>query len=247
MALLGRHIYWIDRRLCLLYAQATTPAARRRIARAACLNVTAWLSWARSCKLFGLQWCDADLTKPGDGNRYELPLNVGCCLLELLPVTKSEQFQTADVVFAYTCLSGLSLGTWLLRLRSNLNTNVAWATDQSFIFCHESGASWTSKFYREEFLIPFLQERRSTGDAYLLSFCGSEPGTSLADVFWGLHSYLHGARTHVSLHNEECFSKAEPDNVTEQGRWERKRKLLPIHRQYHEAPMWERRQMPPLG
>ena len=223
-----------------MYARATTRAERRRIARAACINTAAWLTWARSCEIFGLRWCDIEVFKPGEANQHELPLNVGCCLLELLPATKSDRFTTADVITAFTCSSGLSLGKWLLRLRSNLDTNVAWATDQSLLFRHESGATWTSKFYRDKFLIPFLQEQRAAGDAYLLPFDGSEPGNSLADVFWGLHSYRRGARTHVSLTNPECFRKAKEDEVTEHGRWTKQRESRPIQQQYYAPPMRQR-------
>jgi hypothetical protein len=57
---------------------------------------------------------------------------------------------------------------------------------------------------------------------------GSKPGNSLADVFYSMHSYRRGARSHVAVKRAGCIRKARPEEVNEHGRWRRVRSNLPM-------------------
>jgi hypothetical protein len=119
-ALLERHIQWIDKHLNALYESATSDAVRSEIARAAVANLVAWLGWLRAMELFSLVWSDLTVLEPQDGPVLNLPVGTGVILARLLPETKSSTTITADMVMAYTSVSGLSLGKWIHRLRSSL-------------------------------------------------------------------------------------------------------------------------------
>jgi hypothetical protein len=59
---------------------------------------------------------DLVITAPAEGPTRGLPPNVGAIEFSLLPKTKSDPCQVADMVVAYEILSGLHNGQWMERL-----------------------------------------------------------------------------------------------------------------------------------
>jgi hypothetical protein len=95
----------------------------------------------------------------------------GLIELRLLKATKTMQTQSANMLHAYKSSSGLSLGFWLSTLSDDLGMAPSdWSSSNTFLFVHENGRTWTSRFFRETFLIPSLHEQRENGDQYLRLF-----------------------------------------------------------------------------
>ena len=78
---------------------------------------------------------------PANSERAGLPANVGAVVLTLLPMTKSNPTSAGDVVLAFNCLSGLSVGKWMTRL---LSLRPAGSKLFSTPSCHD----WTSHHFR---------------------------------------------------------------------------------------------------
>jgi hypothetical protein len=155
--LLEKHIRLIEDLVERQYHAATTSRQRRTICRIAITNLVGWLAWLRAQETFCLTWKDALVLSPADGPSLGLPEGLGVVLLKLLAQTKSSQSRTADVVVSYTTASGLSLGTWLDRLRADLSSD---CDPDAYILCHETGRQWASHHYRHTYLYPFLETQR---------------------------------------------------------------------------------------
>jgi hypothetical protein len=232
LALLQRHVQWIDKFLNDAYLNSQDPEHRAELARAALANLAAWLGWLRATEVFSLRWADVAVTEPGDGAALDLPPQTGAISLRLSPQTKSDQTRTADVFIAYTTASGFSMGRWLHRLRESLGAD-EFPSDTSLIFQARDGTPWSSLYYRTTSLIPLLEMQRRAGDTHLTPFDGS-PGNSIADKFWSLHSYRRGGRTHVSRVRAGCIRKATPIEVSEHGRWRASRSSMDMPTLYLE-------------
>ena len=163
-ALLARHVLWMDKHFNHRFNQAVSQDAQRTWALAGLANVTFWLGWLRSRECFDLRWCDVTLIKPADGPTVDLPPGLGLGLLRLSDETKTSRSQTADVVVAYRSHSGLSFGLWFERAST---LSQASPSDHRPIFVDSRGSNWTSKYFRQTFLYPCLEEQRSEGDPHL--------------------------------------------------------------------------------
>ncbi len=222
-ALLDRHIRWIDdycERLFKAGCEGTQDLDLVEICRVGLFNTIGWLGWLRGGEILGLNWEDCDVTFPHDHASQDLPPRVGAILLRLLEETKTEHTFRADVPVAYTSHSGISPGKWLIRLRRSLRRNCdpkTWTSDTSPLFCDARGTRWTSSFFRQKYLIPFLQQQSLEGDTYLQAF------SDLSDAFWSLHCYRIGGRSHVSVSRPLCVRKATIEEVNEHGRWKVRR------------------------
>jgi hypothetical protein len=214
--LLEKHIQWIEDLVERQYHAATTSIQRRTACQIAVTNLVGWLAWLRAQETFCLTWKDALVLSPADGPSPGLPEGLGVVLLKLLAQTKSSQSRTADVVVSYTTASGLSLGTWLDRLRAKLGSD---CDPDAYIICHETGRQWTSHHYRHTYLYPFLETQRQLGDP-VLGQCDGTAGN------WSFHAYRRGARTHVSQKRCTNTRKATDTEVDEHGRWCRKRSSM---------------------
>ena len=154
----------------------------------------AWLAWLREGETFGIRWADLFATLPGDGESQGLPAAGGALLVKLLQQTKTNRSSVADVALAFCTGSGLNLGQWLLRIRKHTlrapisDNPTEWATDTRYLFCHSSGLSWDSTYFRQTYLIPLLQAQRLEGDPYLREYDGS-PGKKMAEAFYFMHCY----------------------------------------------------------
>lgn len=238
VALLMRHIQAFDQ-LCLReFRASTTPDGRRCWSLAGLLNCVLWLGWLRSRETFNLKWSDTILVNPKDGPSVDLPNNVGVCLFDLGPSTKTSRSQNAKVVVAYECMSGLSCGHWLKRAFQSCD-GINMKTDHRYIFCHASGIQWTSRYFRHEFLYPLLQHLRQEGDMFLRAF-NDEPGNTIPEKFWSLHCYRRGARTHVTKWSKTDSRRATPDQIYEHGRWRKRRSSEATDKQYDEWTIQDR-------
>jgi hypothetical protein len=231
-ALLGRHIKWIDKYFDDLYHSSRTQKHRRLLFRVAPVNVVSWLGWLRAAEVFGLEWPDMEVTESHLGPTVGLPANTGVMRLRLQMQTKSDRTRKADVIMAYTSASGLSVEKWYHRLRRALGSG---PLGHGAVFRHDDGTVWTFHYYRTNHLLPLLHLQRMEGDLFLAAFDGS-PGNSLEAKIYAMHSYRRGGRTHVSRKRERCTCtrKAEPQEVTEHGRWRRQRAGVDMPTQYLE-------------
>jgi hypothetical protein len=228
MALLDRHVRSMDSDLDQQFQAATRFSDKRQLALAGFANLLFWLGWLRSSEVFNLRWEDLECVPPHRGDEYELPRGVGVILARLLPETKSNRVTTADVVMAYKTLSGLHLGKWYHRALSYRRQH------DTHIFCHQTGALWTSRFFRKNFLYPSLLKQQAAGDAYLRPFVNN-----LEQKFWSLHCYRRGARSRVSKggsRNGYTFRKATTDQTYEHARWRLRRSSESIDKVYQQ---WE--------
>jgi hypothetical protein len=232
LALLQRHVRWIDTFLNDAYNNSADPEHRAELARAAIANLAAWLGWLRAMEVFSLRWIDVTVTEPGDGAALDLPPAIGAVSFRLLPQTKSDQSRTADILIAYTTSSNFSIGQWLHRLRVSLGA-VELPSDDSLIFQESDGTPWSSLYFRATYLIPLLEMQRRAGDTHLTPFDGS-PGNSIADKFWSMSSYRRGGRSHVSRVRVGCIRKATPMEVSEHGRWRHSRSSMDMPTLYLE-------------
>jgi hypothetical protein len=235
-ALLARHIMWIDKHFEYLYRSATTQKRRRLLCRAALVNVAAWLGWLRAAEAFGLEWIDMEVTEPHLGPTVGLPANIGVARLRLQLQTKTERTRQADVILAYTSSSGLSFGKWYHRLGRALG---GIPVGHESVFRHDDGTVWTSHYYRTVHLLPLLHLQQLEGDPFLAAFDGS-PGNSLEAKFYSMNSYRRGGRSQVSRKREHCIRKAEPQEVTEHGRWRRQSAGFDMPTQYLEWTLLDR-------
>eukprot|EP00956_Cyclotella_meneghiniana_P014930 scaffold22621_cov36-Cyclotella_meneghiniana.AAC.1 len=129
----------MDKTFLANYRSATSFDTKRRWALAGTANLILWLGWLRSSECLSLTWADVSLVLPDKGPTCDLPAGIGMVLLRLSEQTKSDRTRTADIVIAFTTLSGLSLGSWLRRLsRLLFGTPVPPSTDAP-LFCDSDG------------------------------------------------------------------------------------------------------------
>lgn len=237
VVLLIHHMQWLADYYEQLYRQATSPLVRTNACRAAVTHLMSYLGWLRALETFGVRWGDVALVEPADGPTVGLPTGIGVVLLTLLAQTKSSQTATADVVIAYTTVSGLSLGTWLHRLRACLNPREL--QPDSFVIASPSGVAWSSHHYRYTYLYPALSVLRATGDAYLRKYDGS-PGKTLQAALWGFNTQRRTGRSVVSKKRATTSRKATPAEEVEHGRWRLSRSSLSMPLAYLEWSLEDR-------
>ena len=81
MPLLDRHVRSLNQYLEGAYRDAATDSARRCFALAGSATLLLWLGWLRSSEVFGLRWCDVEITTPEDGPTLDLPRGIGVVTL----------------------------------------------------------------------------------------------------------------------------------------------------------------------
>jgi hypothetical protein len=153
----------------------------------------------------------------------DYPPHIGAILLDLLPETKSNPCQVADVVIAYTTLLGLAPGEWIQALLS-------WTmATTGRLFSTATQANWTSRYFRETYAWPLLEEMRTVQKEPTLLCFTDEVGNRIRDKVYGMHSWQRAGRSRVSRaarHNEpkpKGTRKATPTEVYEHGRWTNRR------------------------
>jgi len=234
IALTFQQISGIMRHLDSLWQLCTTVTAKREVAAAAITNLLGWLGWLRSAETFSLTWGDISITRPSDGPHRGLPPGVGVIELRLLPETKSNRTQVADVVISYLCASGLSPGLWIDRLLR------LWPQPQpsDLLIKGADGRGWTSHYFRAHHLYPWLHHMRSEGDPFLQAFT-SEPGNRIEDKYYSFGTYRRGGRS-ASTKRNNGLQQATADEVYEHGRWTRRISKENMPTRYNEYSLADR-------
>ena len=246
-ALLQRHVRAADRFFNEQWA-AVGPAHRLEWALAGLANTLLWLGWLRATELLDLRWCDIVVVRPDDGPSHDLPAGVGCLLLRLNPITKTNPHHTADVPVAYRTRDGLTPGVWFARALSAASHSPA---SIGYVFTDPLGRRWTSETYRSGYLYPLLRSLARDGDAYLSPFTSRarSNGLSLEEAFYSLHCYRRGARTYVELPRPAPVTQFKPTraHIYEHARWTKSRTGEQIDVIYRQWPLYERLKITLLG
>ena len=238
--LLRRHLVKLEASLNQRYCSASTPAATREFAKAGLALLLLYLGWLRSGEAFSTKWFDWAVTEPRDYATLDLPRNVGCVSLRLLQETKSDRTKAADVIMAYTTVSGLSIGKWWHRLLRSLHLTKSIAADlPNLVFVHDNGSPWTSSYYRTTYIYPLLETLKGEGDPYLQMY-DDTPGNSIADHFWSLHTLRRFANTEVDKPHAAPRRQATEAEKYEHGRWKHNRSSESMPVQYREWSVRER-------
>ncbi|CAJ1938790.1 unnamed protein product [Cylindrotheca closterium] len=66
VALLDRHVRFLDSALAKTFLDAKNDFQRRKLSLAGLANLTLWLGWLQSSECFGLNWEDCSLVEPAD-------------------------------------------------------------------------------------------------------------------------------------------------------------------------------------
>ena len=233
------HIAFIDKHLEHLYQTATTELQKHNVACAGSINLSAYLGWLRLQEVFQTDPSAINLILPKDGPTRGLPTNIGGVEMRMLESTKADQSLTADVIIAFTTLSGLSLGKWLQRL----------LTFQPFIpsrlYSTASRPIWTSAYFRNHYAYPILEFQRLKGEPTLQ--CFSEiPGHRIRDKINSMHAWRRGGRSKVSRPpktdepNPPGFRMASKIEIHNHGRWYYPRSYEEITHQYNQWDLQER-------
>ena len=196
MPLLDRHVRSLDSSLDESFRRACTLDDSRQMALAGLATLLLWLGWLRSSEVFGLRWCDIQVTPPEEGPSLDLPRGIGVVACRLQPETKSSRDKAVDCHMAYQTISGYELGRWFHRAARSFGIRDP-STHHGWVFLLPSGSRWTSLYYRNTFLYPHLASLQRGGDPYLAPFVAGT-GNSLEEKFWSLHCFRRGARSHVS-------------------------------------------------
>ena len=248
-ALAHVHIKWIDDQLELLFVSPHNTEARRHdICIAGFYNIMAWLGWIRGSEVSQMEWDDVEATPPADGPIHGLPVGVGVILIRLLEETKSDPTRVADLVMAWKCISGLSLGKWwerLLLFPRHITGRVLSSAVQQ---------RWSSCYFRNAYAWPLLEQQRLQGEPTLQRFSGEE-GNRIQDHVYSLNSWRRGGRSRVERTprpDEPIVArlpdgtvvrrrKASPTEVNEHGRWRvknRRSEPMPVH--YNQWEVFDR-------
>jgi hypothetical protein len=241
-ALSPNHIHMINDGLERQYATALRNNERdisHDLACAGVINLAAYLGWERSSDIFMTAPEAMEVTAPNDGAARNLPPGIGAVEHTLLAETKSDPTLVADVVIAYTTLSGLSLGTWVGRLKEFGPRN------PKMLFSTKNIPIWTSRHFRENFAIPILDIHRRRGEPTLAMFSDVR-GSRMIDKIYSIHSWRRAGRSKVSRaprHDEprpKGARKASPEEVYEHGRWEKKQDNETMPRRYNQWDLSDR-------
>jgi hypothetical protein len=237
VVLLIQHMQWLDTYYEGLYRQARHPLGRANACRAATTHLLSYIGWLRALETFGVTWGDVVLVEPADGPTVGLPPGIGVILIKLLAQTKSSQTATANMVLAYTTVSGLSLGNWLHRLHACLTPRES--APSCFVIAHPTGVAWSSHHYRHTYFYPALAVLRASGDAYLRKYDDS-PGKTLQEAFWGFNTQRRMGRSVVSKKRPTTTRKASAAEEVEHGRWRLSRSSLNMPLAYLEWSIEDR-------
>jgi hypothetical protein len=123
------------------------------------------------------------------------------------------------VVVAYLTLSGLSVGFRFAELRKSK------PLEAGRLFVSLDGSVWTSRYFREQYAWPVLEEMRYVAKEPSLQLFGTAKGTRIWDKVYSIHSWRRAGRSWVNRgawHNEpkpRGTRQATKTEVYEHGRW----------------------------
>ena len=132
----------------------------------------------------------------------------------LLPETKTASTFREDVIVAAVTSSGLNPLRWFRRVKSSTPN---WRASD-YIFVDDNGSLWLYKSFWQQFLYPCLERLKSKCDPYLQG--------DIPTMFWSLHCYCRGARTHVDRailkRKSSHLRKTVDAMVYKHGQWRRR-------------------------
>jgi hypothetical protein len=228
------HIKFLDEQFTASYRTAPTRALQHEAAAAGTANLLFWLGWVRSNEGFALLKEDVTITTPNQGPRKGLPLGVGVVEIRLLPETKTNSARVADIIVAYTCFSGLSLGTWMERLF------FFEPMDGTTLFSTPAQRTWNSRYYRSQHVYRHLEILRIQGDPSMATYSDA-PGHRISDLMFSMHSWRRGADTFVQqFHPGIQKRKARKPEIYEHARWALRHTTEDMHVHYREWDIVER-------
>jgi hypothetical protein len=233
------HVAFIDSELQRMFDACTDPEVQHELACAGFANLLAYLGWLRGGEVFGADPDDVHVVEPEDGPTRGLPPGVGALEYSLLAATKSDPTLAADVILAYTTLTGLSPGKWAARLAQFAPARAG------RLFSTRLTPNWTSRHFRENFAIPLLEIQRLSGEPTLQSF-SAQPGHRISDKVYSMHSWRRGGRSKVSRsarHNEpkpKGARRATADEIYEHGRWTNSQAGENMPRRYNQWDLADR-------
>jgi hypothetical protein len=142
--------------------------------------------------------------------------NIGAIEFRLLTSTKLDKTVTADVIIAWLCLSGLSLGKWMTRL------DLFESETPGLLFSTRKTPVWTSQHFRSDFAYPILELHRASREPTLKAFT-DQPGHRIMDKVYSMNSWRRAGRSRVSRKprrdepNPKGTRMASPTEVYEHG------------------------------
>lgn len=213
------HIAYMDAKFDEMYQAATTAAGRHEVATAATVNLIGYLGWLRGGEIFGMKANEVSVTRPVDGPTMDLPPGVGAISCRLKPDTKSDPTITADVIMAFTTVTGLSLGLWLDRLSQHD------PVIPGLLLSTPARPRWTSRYFRVKYAWPLLERMRVEENEPTLRCFSDKKGHRIRDKVWGMHSWRRAGRSacqrpvrpgEIRIPHQRIAKGSE---VTEHGRW----------------------------
>jgi hypothetical protein len=159
-ALAHVHVAYMERQFERLYTSPKSSLLdQHEAACGACVHLLAYLGWLRSGETFHGHQDNYILTEPVEGPTRNLPPGIGAIEVRLLAATKSDPTVTADVVIAFTTLSGLSLlGRWMKRLQQFTTYDLAHG-----LFSTAREPRWDSQIFSGDLCISVLGNAATGG------------------------------------------------------------------------------------
>jgi hypothetical protein len=213
------HIAYIDNRLKTALKTGSSNNFWHKLICAGLANLNAYFGWLHSAELFSMQRDEIMIIEPIAGPLYGLPPNVGAVQVNLLPETKTNSCQVAHVVMAYESLSGLSLGFLFRELKA------LFPEDTGPLFYTTTAGIWTSRYFREQYAWPLLEEMKTRDNAPTLQVFGDTKGTRICDKVYSIHSWRRAGRSRAGWaprHNEpnpKGTRAATKTEIYEHGCW----------------------------
>jgi hypothetical protein len=206
------HIAFLNDQFELSYQAGLTPASLHEAGAVWTANLLFWLGWLRSNEGFALTRADIEVTHPTQGPKKGLPQGVGVVEIRLLPETKTNTAAVADVIVAYACWSGLSLGKWMEHL-------LLYApADGVSLFSTPAERHWTSAYFRTRHIYRQLEVLCTMGDPSMAIFSDSPGHCLISNLLYSMHSWRRGTDTFVlQFHPTLQRRKARIDEVYEHG------------------------------
>jgi hypothetical protein len=233
------HVAYMDDYLDSLFEASTDARVRHELACAGAVNLSAYLGWLRGGEVFGIGPDAVTVLLPSDGPTRGLPPGLGAVEIELQGQTKTDRTVTADIIIAFTTLSGLCLGKWMVRLKSFVPVR------EDHLFSTKIQPIWTSAYFRQAYAFPLLERQRHSGEASLKAF-SDKAGHRVRDKITSMHSWKRGGRSKVSRaprHNEPFHPKmrrATDPEIYEHGRWSKSDGGESMPRRYNQWALDER-------
>ena len=212
------HIRFVEDQLERAYLSAPNDRVRKEIANAGTAHLMLWLGMLRGGENFNLKREDIAVVQPEDSALHGLALGLGFVEARLSAETKTSRNKVADIVIAFQCVSGLSLGKWMNRLLAFPDES-----EKGLLFSSENRAKWSSGYFRHTYLWPLLELQKLQGEPTLKAFSDAE-GHRIRDKVYSCHSYRRGLTSFVARKRIQNIRRALEGELNEHARWRERMK-----------------------